>query len=237
VLLSGAGGGGGTRGQHGRIQGRSRPQLQSTKGTPTSRNACGGRAVTSDEAHGRDIDGRQRGTPVSPRPNAPVTPTRTCQVTKTLDHPDDPSVSVWSRLDRRPIQREQARSVWSRPDRRRAPAYGSGDEYLVWCGKPANRRPEPRSVGPASSARACGGRPRRQQGLPRAAAPSGSCGHGPRRPSQWLGAAGLPNRSGPVGFRSRGTRGTGCRPVRGGAASGEVGVCIARAWPSRPPWL
>jgi putative transposase len=37
-----------------------------------------------------------------------------------LDHPDDPSVSVWSRLDRQCTQREQARSVWSRPDRRRA---------------------------------------------------------------------------------------------------------------------
>jgi hypothetical protein len=35
------------------------------------------------------------------------------------DHPDDPSVSVWSRLDRRRIQHEQARSVWSRPGRRR----------------------------------------------------------------------------------------------------------------------
>ena len=32
----------------------------------------------------------------------------------------DPSGSVWSRLDRRGIQREQARSVWSRPGRRRA---------------------------------------------------------------------------------------------------------------------
>jgi hypothetical protein len=37
-----------------------------------------------------------------------------------FDHPDDPSVSVWIRLDRRAIQREQARSVWSRPDRHRA---------------------------------------------------------------------------------------------------------------------
>ena len=37
-----------------------------------------------------------------------------------FDHPDDPSVSVWSRLDRRSTQREQARSVWSRPGRRRA---------------------------------------------------------------------------------------------------------------------
>jgi hypothetical protein len=32
------------------------------------------------------------------------------------DHPDDRSVSVGSRLDRRAIQHEQARSVWSRPD-------------------------------------------------------------------------------------------------------------------------
>jgi hypothetical protein len=30
-----------------------------------------------------------------------------------FDHPDDPSLSVWSRLDRRAIQREQARSSWS----------------------------------------------------------------------------------------------------------------------------
>jgi hypothetical protein len=36
------------------------------------------------------------------------------------DHPDDPTVSVWSRLDRRGTQPEQARSFWSRPDRRRA---------------------------------------------------------------------------------------------------------------------
>jgi hypothetical protein len=33
---------------------------------------------------------------------------------------------VWSRVDGRRIQREQARSVWSRPVRRRAPGYGSG---------------------------------------------------------------------------------------------------------------
>src|SRR5688500_18671416 len=43
-----------------------------------------------------------------------------------FDHPDDPTRPVWIRLDRRGIQREQARSVWSRPDRRRAPGYGSG---------------------------------------------------------------------------------------------------------------
>ena len=36
-------------------------------------------------------------------------------------HPDDPSGSFKSRLERQRIQREQARSVWSRPDRRRAP--------------------------------------------------------------------------------------------------------------------
>jgi hypothetical protein len=41
-----------------------------------------------------------------------------------VDHPD-PTGSVWSRLDRRPVRREQARSVWNRPDRR-APGYGSG---------------------------------------------------------------------------------------------------------------
>jgi hypothetical protein len=39
-----------------------------------------------------------------------------------FDHPDDPSPSVWSRLDRPAIQRKQARSVWSRPDRRRDPS-------------------------------------------------------------------------------------------------------------------
>src|SRR5919197_477579 len=38
-----------------------------------------------------------------------------------FDHPDDPTGAVWSRLDRRRIQRDQARSVWSRPSRRRAP--------------------------------------------------------------------------------------------------------------------
>jgi hypothetical protein len=43
-----------------------------------------------------------------------------------FDHPDDPTGSFSIRLDRRGIQREQARSVWSRPDRRRAPGYGSG---------------------------------------------------------------------------------------------------------------
>jgi len=31
------------------------------------------------------------------------------------DHPDDRSGSVWSRLDRRATQREQARSALSRP--------------------------------------------------------------------------------------------------------------------------
>jgi hypothetical protein len=36
-------------------------------------------------------------------------------------------------------------------------------------------------------------------------------------------------------LRNRGTRGTTGRLRRAGAASGEVGVCIARAWPSRPP--
>jgi len=35
-----------------------------------------------------------------------------------FDHPDDPTGPVWIRLDRRGLQREQARSVWSRPDRR-----------------------------------------------------------------------------------------------------------------------
>jgi hypothetical protein len=50
---------------------------------------------------------------------------RGCRVAR-LDHPDDPTGSYWIRPDRRPLQREQARSVWSRPDRRRAPGYGSG---------------------------------------------------------------------------------------------------------------
>jgi hypothetical protein len=36
------------------------------------------------------------------------------------DHPDDPSASVGSRLDRQRIQREQPKSVWNRPGRRRA---------------------------------------------------------------------------------------------------------------------
>jgi hypothetical protein len=43
-----------------------------------------------------------------------------------LDHPDDPTGPFAIRLDRRGLQREQARSVWSRPDRRTAPGYGSG---------------------------------------------------------------------------------------------------------------
>jgi hypothetical protein len=54
---------------------------------------------------------------------------RGCRVARLdhpFDHPDDPTGSFWSRLDRRGTQREQARSVWSRPDRRRAPVYGSG---------------------------------------------------------------------------------------------------------------
>jgi hypothetical protein len=37
-----------------------------------------------------------------------------------FDHPDDPSGSVWSRLDRRGTQREQARSDQRRPGRREA---------------------------------------------------------------------------------------------------------------------
>ena len=43
-----------------------------------------------------------------------------------LDPPDDPTGCFSIRLDRRGIQREQARSVWSRPVRRRAPGHGSG---------------------------------------------------------------------------------------------------------------
>jgi ANTAR domain len=46
------------------------------------------------------------------------------------DHPDDRSVSVWSRLDRRGSQREQARSVWSLLDRRRASgSYSEGRRF------------------------------------------------------------------------------------------------------------
>jgi hypothetical protein len=51
---------------------------------------------------------------------------RVARLDHPVDHPDDPTGPVWSRLDRRGIQREQARSDWSRPDRRRAPGYGSG---------------------------------------------------------------------------------------------------------------
>ena len=54
---------------------------------------------------------------------------RGCRVARLdhpFDHPDDPTGAVSIRLDRRAIQREQARSVWIRPDRHRAPGYGSG---------------------------------------------------------------------------------------------------------------
>jgi hypothetical protein len=34
-----------------------------------------------------------------------------------VDHPDNPTGPVWMRLDRRPVQPEQARSDWSRPSR------------------------------------------------------------------------------------------------------------------------
>src|SRR4029453_8120761 len=43
-----------------------------------------------------------------------------------VDYPHDPTEPVWTRPDRRPIQRDRPRSVWTRPDRRRAPGYGSG---------------------------------------------------------------------------------------------------------------
>ena len=43
-----------------------------------------------------------------------------------LDHPGDPTGSFGGHLDRRGVQREQARSVSSRPDRCRAPGYGPG---------------------------------------------------------------------------------------------------------------
>src|SRR5829696_6300400 len=55
-----------------------------------------------------------------------VAEARVSRLDHPVDHPDDPTGPVWSRLDRRGLQREQARSVWSRPDRRRAPGYGSG---------------------------------------------------------------------------------------------------------------
>ena len=44
-----------------------------------------------------------------------------------VDHSDDPTGLLSIRLDRRRIQREQARSVWIRPGRRGAPGYRSGD--------------------------------------------------------------------------------------------------------------
>jgi single-strand DNA-binding protein len=50
------------------------------------------------------------------------------------------------------------------------------------------------------------------------------------------GMGGLPYRSGPVAFRSRGIRDTEYRLGRGGATTGGVRVCIARAWPLGPPW-
>ena len=63
----------------------------------------------------------------------------------------------------------------------------------------------------------------------------GSCGHSGRRPRQPQEAEDLPSRSGPVGFHGRGARGTGCRQVHRGAASGGVSVRITRAWRSQPP--
>src|SRR5213078_1573359 len=51
--------------------------------------------------------------------------------------------------------------------------------------------------------------------------------------SRWAGALPCSDRS--ALYRSRGIRGTTGRPGRGGAASGGVGFCIARTWPSRPP--
>ena len=47
------------------------------------------------------------------------------------DHPDDPSGSVRSHLDRPGTQPEQARSVWIRLLRRRASGYGSGTTEFV----------------------------------------------------------------------------------------------------------
>jgi hypothetical protein len=43
-----------------------------------------------------------------------------------LDHPDDPTPSIGTHLDRRGAKREQARLSGTGPIRRRAPGYGSG---------------------------------------------------------------------------------------------------------------
>jgi hypothetical protein len=58
--------------------------------------------------------------------------------------------------------------------------------------------------------------------------------HGPPLTARW--AWGLPCRCRCAPSRSRGIRGTTGRLRRAGAASGGIGLCIARAWPSRPPW-
>jgi hypothetical protein len=58
------------------------------------------------------------------------------------DHPDDRSGSVGVRLDRRAIQREQARSVGSRPGRRRAcgsESEGRGFGSDLWARRPCFR--------------------------------------------------------------------------------------------------
>jgi hypothetical protein len=57
---------------------------------------------------------------------------------------------------------------------------------------------------------------------------------GPPLTARW--AWGLPCRCRCAPSRSRGIRGTTGRLRRAGAASGGVGLCIARAWPSWPPW-
>ena len=57
----------------------------------------------------------------------------------------------------------------------------------------------------------------------------------PLSPVTW--AWGLRCRCRCAASRSRDTRGTTGRLRRADAASGGVGVCIARAWPSWPPWV
>jgi hypothetical protein len=133
------------------------------------------------------------------------------------------------------------------------------------CGRPGRAcRPVPsqgqpgHGRGPAPAAeldRRGWPRPLRRRGRGRGAGPKPSMGNGHAgrghqarrrivadtvtlayRPMRCPGVGGLPYRSGPVAFRSRGIRDTECRLGRGGAASGGARVCIARAWPLGPPW-
>jgi hypothetical protein len=127
------------------------------------------------------------------------------------DHPDDPSGSVGSRLDRRGIQREQARSVWSRSGRRgeSGPALHTGP--LIIRAPPQHES----DVGVAAVARprdpgrcsvldlpvpAIEGRGATEPELPRWRMPGGAQARrasgdpcGPRRGSRWLHAIGRPD--------------------------------------------